>query len=115
MKHKDEEKVQSSLIPGIRQQEGRLQEALQGAQQEAEALLDQARQQAKTSLDKVRGDFSVSVERLRAAGLEALQQELEAEKAGAQGAIQKFEAQTSARLPEAVQRIMTLVLPEGKA
>jgi hypothetical protein len=115
MKHKDEEKVQSSLIPGIRQQESRLQEALQGVQQEADALLDQARQQAETSLDKVRGDFSASVARLRGAGLEALQQELEAERAGTHGAIQTFEAQTSARLPEAVHRIMSLVLPGGKA
>ena len=68
MRNKDEEKVQSSLIPGIRQQEGQLQGELHQVQEEARQLLDLARQEAETSLEKVQGDVSASVDRLRVAG-----------------------------------------------
>ena len=115
MKNKNEEKVQSSLIPGIRQQEGQLQDELHRVQQESQKMLDKARQEAQTSLGKVRDDFSASVDRLRAAGLQALEVSLESEESEAQKSIQKFEARTSARLPAAVKQIMALVLPEGKA
>jgi vacuolar-type H+-ATPase subunit H len=115
MRNKDEEKVQSSLIPGIRQQEGQLQDELHQVQEEARQLLDKARQEAQTTLEKERGDVSASVDRLRAAGLQALEVSLESEESEAQKSIQKFEARTSARLPAAVKQIMALVLPEGKA
>ncbi|MCF7974727.1 MAG: hypothetical protein K9N55_12995 [Phycisphaerae bacterium] len=115
MKHKDEEKVQSSLIPGIRQQEGHLQEALEGVQEEAGKMLEQARQESKQAIDKAREDFSASVDRLREAGLEQIRLELEAEEAGNQASIQQFQASTEARIPGAVKLIMKLVMPEGKA
>ncbi|MCP4455061.1 MAG: hypothetical protein GY809_26670 [Planctomycetes bacterium] len=115
MKNKDEEEVESSLIPGIRQQEGQLQDELHRVQQEAQKMLDKARQEAQTSLGKVRDDFSASVDRLRAAGLQALEVSLESEESEAQKSIQQFEERISARLPAAVQQIMALVLPEGKA
>ena len=115
MRNKGEEKVQSSLIPGIRQQEGELQEALRLVQEEALQLLDKARQEAQISLEKARGDFSASVDRLRTAGLQTLKASLEAEESEAQKSIDQFEERTSARLPAAVQQIVALVLPEGKA
>ncbi len=115
MRNKDEEKVESSLIPGIRQQEGQLQDELHLVQEEAQQMLDQARQEAQTSLGKVRDDFSASVDRLRGAGLKAFEVSLEAENCEAQKSIQQFEERISARLPAAVQQIMAIVLPEGKA
>jgi len=115
MRNKDEEKVESSLIPGIRQQEGQLQDELRRVQQEAQRLLDKAQQEAQASLEKERGDFPASVERLRAAGLKALKASLESEACEAQNSIQQFESEISARIPAAVQQIMALVLPEGKA
>jgi len=115
MRNKDEEKVQSSLIPGIRQQEGQLQDELHLVQEEAQQMLHRARQEAHTSLGKVRSDFAASVDRLRAAGLEAFEVSLEAENCEAQKSIQQFEERTSARLPAAVQQIISLVLPEGRA
>ncbi len=115
MKNKDEEQVQSSLIPGIRQQEGQLQDELRAVQQQASQLLEQARKEAKVRLEKSRNEFSASVERLRNEGLKAVQAELDAENAGAQVFVQQFEDHTSARIPEAVQKIMTMVLPEGTA
>jgi hypothetical protein len=115
MKNKDEEKVQSSLIPGIREQEGQLQDEFNLVEQKALQLLEQARQEAQVKLKKVRAEFSFSVDRLRDEGLKAIQEEIEAEKAGAQVFIQQFEDHTSARIPEAVQKIMAMVLPEGTA
>ena len=115
MKNVNEQKVQSSLIPGIREQEGHLQEELQVVKAKAAQLLEQARHESQVSLEKVRGDFAASVDRLRAEGLQELRVSLETKKADAQDSIQQFEERTSARLPAAVQQIMTLVLPEGKA
>jgi len=115
MKNKNEEKVQPSLIPGIREQEGHLQAALQVVQQEAEKLLEDARREAKTSIEKARSEFSASVERLRVEGLRALKASLEAENEVAKTSIKQFEEQTCARMPEAVAQIMAIVLPEGKA
>ena len=102
MKSKDEEKVQPSLIPGIREQEGHLHEALQAVQQEAGKLLEEARQEAKKSVEKARGDFAASVERLRAEGLQALKASLEAEKTEAQASVGQFEEETSSRMPATV-------------
>jgi F0F1-type ATP synthase membrane subunit b/b' len=115
MENKNEEQVQSSLIPGIREQEGQLQDELKAVKEQALQLLEQARKEAGVTLEKARDGFSASVERLRDERLESVLKELEAEKAGAQVFIQQFEDRTSARIPETVQKIMGMVLPEGTA
>ncbi len=115
MRNKDEEMLESSLIPGIRQQEGQLQDELRLVQEEAQQLLDQAQQGAQESLESVGQGFSASVDRLRKAGLETLKTSLEAEDLDAQKSTEQYEASVSARVPAAVQQILTMVLPEGRA
>ncbi len=115
MRNKDEEKDAPSLIPDVREQEGLLKKALQEAQENADASLARARQAAEASLNGLRDQFADSVLRLRDQGLLALKDELEAEKASLESAVQANEDRDMVHMPAAVQHILALVLPEGKA
>lgn len=115
MKHKDEERVEVSLIPEIRQQERRLQQALQATRAEAERLVLQARQKTEAALEEMQQGVSASVDRLYTDGIQALQASHESRRARIRDSLRGFEQQTETRLSQAVQQIMRLVLPEEPA
>ena len=115
MKHKDEEQVEVSLIPEIRQQERHLSQELKAAHTEAERVVQQAQNKAEAALQKIQAEFNASVDQLCEQEIQSLHAFQEARRIQIHDSLRDFEKQAEARLPVALQYIMTLVLPEGKA
>jgi hypothetical protein len=112
---KPEQPTDPSLVPLIRAEEARLAEALEQTQTEAQSRITEARRTARARVEAARQQIPEVIEKTHTEEIQDLDARTQEQTAQAAEAVADLERRARDRLGSAVDRIVSLVLPEDTA
>ena len=112
---KSEQPTDASLVPLIRAEEARLAETLEQTKNQALESIAEARRQADARIEAMRQRMPAVIAETRAKEIQNLDTLIKEHEAQGQVSITALERQARANMPATIDKILSLVLPEGTA
>jgi len=112
---KSEQPIDPSLVPLIRAEEIRLGDELEQVKADAQARIVEARRQAAKRVETARQHIPEVIEKTHTQEIQDLDTRTQTQTAQAQAAVEALEQQARGNITAAVEKIVTLVLPEDTA
>jgi hypothetical protein len=110
-----EEPTDPSLVPLVRAEESRLASALEETKAQAKTSIAEAQDQAEQRIEAARQRIPQVIEKTRVQEIQNLEAFTKTHEERGRVKVKDMERRANANLPAAVERILSLVLPEDRA